>query len=36
MDPLSLIIGFSEGGIGFENVRDLHSDLSFAMARHSL
>ena len=27
---------FSEGGIGFEYVRDLHSDLSSAMARHSL
>ena len=24
------------GGIGFEYVRDLHSDLSSAMARHSL
>jgi len=27
---------FSEGGIGFEYVRDLHSELSSAMARHSL
>jgi len=26
---------FSEGGIGFKYVRDLHSDLSSAMARHS-
>ena len=26
----------SEGGMGFEYVRDLHSDLSSAMANHSL
>ena len=25
-----------EGGLGFENVRDLHFDLSSAMPRHSL
>ena len=27
---------FSEGGVGYEHIGDLHSDLSPAMARHSL